>query len=155
MIIVNRFIINMSGLELCPCSNFENPSLPCTPYMQENWDIIVNNIYSRLSNPIVLEYGAFSLYNYDQISEYPYFCINGGDQMFPLNEPFPVVSPMLPIIAADAYPCYGPEFFRGDCVTSETETSITVRNSMTLEECVSYGPFFPQGYGGSVTITWE
>jgi hypothetical protein len=136
MIIVNRFIINMSGVTLCPC---DVEPFPCGP------------IYAGWQNPIILEYGAFSFDNYDWISGFPYFCINGGDQIFPPNEPFSV----LYLIGADGFPCYGPEFFRGDCVTSETETSITVGNSLGLESCSPFPYTYPTGYGGSVTITWE
>jgi hypothetical protein len=150
MIIVNRFIINLSGLEFCPCINLDDPSLPCSTEFQEYWDYIVSNLYSELSNPIVLEYIPINSPNYSQISGDPYFCINGGDQIFPPNEPFSV----LPIIGGDGFPCSTPMFFNGLCVTSETETSITVSNSQTLEaDC---GPrTFPLAYGGSVTITWE
>jgi hypothetical protein len=154
-IIVNRFIINLSGLEFCPCLNPDNPSLPCDTYQQEAWDYFANQIYSNLSNPIVLEYGAYSgsyeFPTYDFVSGFPYFCITGTLYGIPPNQPFSV----FPIVGADGYPCYGPEFFKGTCATSDTETSITVNNDMTLEECASYGPFYPQGYGGSVTITWE
>jgi hypothetical protein len=153
MIIVNRFIINLSGLEFCPCINPFNPSIPCDPELQAYWDETVAGLSSQLSNPIVMEYIPINYPNYSQISGDPYFCISGGSPVFDINVPFSVVSPVLPIIAGDAFPCSDPDFFNGYCVTSETETSITVSNGRTLESC---GPsFYPRGYGGSVTITWE
>jgi hypothetical protein len=141
MIIVNRFIINMSGVTLCPCEDNPDPlePFPCGP------------IYAGWQNPIILEYNPINFPNYDRISGFPYFCINGGDLYFPINEPFSVLG----LVGADGFPCYGPEFFRGDCVTSETETSITVRNSLGLESCSPFPYSYPTGYGGSVTITWE
>ncbi len=162
MIIVSRFILNLSGLELCPCINSENPSLPCTPEMQEHWDYLVNNIYSSLSNPIVLEYYATNTPpSYQQDAGWPYFCFYAGygygENIVLPNQPF------LPNIinGGQSYPCYSAEVF-SSCfssyevkrVNSETETSITINNAMQIGNCPD-GYYHPVGYGGTLTITWE
>jgi hypothetical protein len=147
MIIVNKFTFNLSGVVLCPCVS--PPPLDC------------NTIYASFENPIVLEYGAFGQVNtYEQISGFPYFCFTAdGASAGTYSSALPNL-PFVPSypLGADAYVCYGPEYFIGGlCITSETETSITFSNTQQIGSCtpsVAFYPF-PLGYGGTLTVTWE